>query len=162
VKRFVIALLVTIPVLFATPPAFAAKPLIEKTALHQEFVDNSCGFDVNVNLTGFEIDIVWTDSSGELLREIQAFPQTKQTLTNLGTGKSITTNSAGPLHITQGADGSFTLVGTGNQPWSSNPVTGDPGIFLTSGRYIISFDAQGNGSFSIVGHIVNLREKLAA
>jgi hypothetical protein len=79
-----------------------------------------------------------------------------------GTGESITTNSAGPFHSTQGADGSFRLVGTGNQPWLSNPVTGDPGIFLSSGRYVISFDAQGNGSFSPVGYIVNLCGELAA
>jgi hypothetical protein len=60
------------------------------------------------------------------------------------------------------ADGSFTLVGTGNWGFSHHPDTDEPGIFLLSGRFVFSIDAQGNESLSSVGHVVDLCAQLAA
>ena len=70
-------------------------------------------------------------------------------------------NIAGPAHISEGADGSFTLVGTGGWFWVGPPDTGAPGIFLTTGRFVFSVDPAGNESFSRVGRITDLCAKLA-
>jgi hypothetical protein len=107
------------------------------------------------------ITIQWVDANGTT-RTIQAFPQAKNTLTNLDTGTSITVNVSGPAMITEGADGSFTLVGTGLWGWGNNPETGEPGQFLTAGRFVFSIDAAGNESFQIVGQITDLCPQLAA
>jgi hypothetical protein len=160
-RRLAVGLLVTIPVLFSASPAFAAKPTMFRHPLDQRFVDDSCGFDVRVHITGVVVDIQWNDASGETLRDFQTYPQLTLTLTNQKTGRTITTSLGGPLHSTFNPDGSGTFVGTGHSPWMFNPETGDPGLFLTEGRWVLAFDAQGNASFSIVGHIVALCPKLA-
>jgi hypothetical protein len=54
----------------------------------------------------------------------------------------VTVNIAGPGQFTDGTDGSFTLVGTGNWLWGNHPKTGEPGLFLLSGRFVLSVDAQ--------------------
>jgi hypothetical protein len=80
----------------------------------------------------------------------------------LDTGKTLTTSLAGPAHFTAESDGSFTLVGTGIWSWEFNPETGEPGPVLTKGRFVSSVDSEGNESFSIVGHIVDLCAEIAA
>jgi hypothetical protein len=90
-----------------------------------------------------------------------AYPQLKATSTNLATGEGIRVNIAGPAHIIEGADGGFTLVGTGNWGWGSHPDTGEPGLFLTSGRFVLSVDAAGNESFRRVGRLRDLCAELA-
>ena len=58
---------------------------------------------------------------------------------------------AGPGHIQFGSDGSVTLVSTGPALLFSL-FRGTPGITLLNGRFVWSFDAQGNEtSFSSVG-----------
>jgi hypothetical protein len=42
------------------------------------------------------------------------------------------------------------------------PKTGAPGETLTSGRWVFSIDAAGNGSFQIVGNITDLCPQLTA
>jgi hypothetical protein len=160
-KRLAVALLATIFLVLMASPAMAAKPTHTRTPFDQSFVDRSCGFRVGVRFVGFTVDIQWTDANGDV-RDFQAYPQAKQVLTNLATGNTITTNLAGPQHLTVGADGSLTMIGTGNWGWPFNPKTDAPGIYLTAGRWVFAIDAQGNASFSIVGRIVNLCPRLAA
>ncbi len=159
-KRLAVALLATVLVLLAPSPAFAAKPTHTRIPFDQYFVDRSCGFSVGVRFVGITVDIQWTNANGDV-RDFQAYPQAKQVLTNLATGKTITTNLAGPQHLTARADGSLTIIGTGNWGWPSNPKTSARGIYLTAGRWVFAINAQGNSSFSIVGHIVNLCPRLA-
>ena len=161
-KRLATALLLTLLALVATAPsALAAKPTHERTPVDDVFVDPSCSFPVEIHTTGFVLAIEWVDEDGSL-RRFEAYPQLRSTYTNLATGKSIKVNIAGPAHITESPDGSFTLVGTGNWGWDSHPDTGEPGLFLTSGRFVFSIDAQGNESFRRVGRITDLCAKLAA
>ncbi|MEA2550824.1 MAG: hypothetical protein QOE25_593 [Actinomycetota bacterium] len=159
-KRLVLGVAITISVFFPASPASAAKPTIERFPADQSFVDHSCGFAVRVHVTGIVIQITRTDASGNV-RTFQSYPRDRQTLTNVKTGTTITTSLSGPQHFTQNADGSSALAGTGPWAWSPNPVTGDPGIFLTEGRFILASDSQGNGSFSTVGRVVALCPKLA-
>jgi hypothetical protein len=161
-KRLTVVLLLALMALVAAAPsALAAKPTHERVPIDDVLVDESCGFPVEVHTTGFLLAIEWVDEDGSL-RRFEAYPQLRSTYTNLDTGESITVNIAGPAHITEGADGSFTLVGTGNWGWDINPDTDEPGHFLTSGRFVFSIDAAGNESFSRVGRIIDLCAKLAA
>jgi hypothetical protein len=162
-KRLAAALLLTLLALVATAPsALAAKPTHERTPVDDVFVDeDSCDFAVEIHTTGFILAIEWVDEDGSL-RRFEAYPQLRATYTNLVTGESIKVNISGPAHITESPDGSLTLVGTGDWSWDVHPDTGEPGLFLTSGRFVLSIDAQGNESFQRVGRITDLCAKLAA
>ena len=92
-------------------------------------VDETCGFPVEVHQTGFIIVIQWVDADGSL-RRFEAYPEVTATFTNQSTGQSVTVNLAGTAHITEGADGSFTLIGTGNWGFNHHPDTDEPGIFV--------------------------------
>lgn len=160
-KRPAVVLLLTLLALVAAASsALAAKPTHERIPIDDVFVDESCGFPVEIHQTGFLIAKEWVDEDGTI-RRFEAYPQLKATHTNLVTGESIRVNISGPAHITERPDGSFTLVGTGNWGWDVHPDTGEPGLFLTSGRFVFSVDAQGNESFSRVGRLTDLCAKLA-
>jgi hypothetical protein len=161
-KRLALALLLTLPaLLLAAPSAQAAPPTHHTEAIDDTFIDESCGFPLQIHDTGIIIIIEWVRPDGTI-RTFLAAPEVETTMTNLSTGKSITVRFSGPAHITDNPDGSFTLVGTGLWGWGHNPETGEPGQFLTSGRFELSFDAAGNESFQIVGQITNLCQELAA
>jgi hypothetical protein len=161
-KRLGVVLLLTfLALVVAAPSALAAKPTHERIPADFDGVDETCGFPVEIHQTGFLIAIQWVDADGSL-RRIEAYPQLKATFTNPTTGERITVNVAGPAHIAESPDGSFTLVGTGNWIWGNHPDTGTPGTFLLSGRFVLSVDAQGNESFRSVGRFVDLCAELAA
>ena len=83
-------------------------------------------------------------------------------MTNLITGKTIVVNISGPGQLTFGADGSFTLVGTGLWSWTRvNPATLAPGIFLTQGRFVLSISASGVRTFTSTGTTIDLCAQLA-
>jgi hypothetical protein len=51
----------------------------------------------------------------------------------------------------------------GNWLWGNNhPETSEPGLFLLSGRFVLSVDALGNESFRSVGRFIDLCAELAA
>jgi hypothetical protein len=161
-KRLAVVLLLTlVTLLVAAPSAQAASPTHERMPANFDDVDETCGFPVEVHQTGFIIVIQWVAADGSL-RRFEAYPEVRATFTNPSTGQSLTVNLAGTAHITEGEDGSFTLVGTGNWGFSHDPDTDEPGIFLLSGRFVFSIDAQGNASLSSVGHVVDLCAQLAA
>lgn len=159
-RRLVLVLALTFPFLVAAPSAQAGKPTHERLPNNATFVDDSCGFPVRFEQTGSLVRITWTAADGSV-RVKEAYPQLKATLTNLATGRSITVNIAGPAHISEGADGSFSLIGTGSWFWPFHPDTGAPGLFLTSGRFVFAVDPAGNESFGRSGRIVDLCARLA-
>ena len=92
----------------------------------------------------------------------QAAPQAKLTMINLVTGKTVIVNNSGPGDVTLGANGSFTQVGTGLWGWIRvNPSTLAPGIFLTQGRFVLSFSASGVRTFTLTGTTIDLCAQLA-
>ena len=143
------------------PAAFAAKPTIQRIPVDVHFVTYECGFPVQLDATGTVVDISYTDALGNF-HDFQAAPRIKQTLTNLVTGKTIGVNVSGPADFTFGADGSFTLVGTGNWSWNGgDPATLAPGMFLTSGRFVYSVSASGVPTWTSTGTKINLCAQLA-
>lgn len=98
------------------------------------------------------------------MRIHESYPTYRATLTNISTGEMISVGIPGPAKIEVAPDGSSTLTGTG--PWAffdSNPETGEPGIFVTRGRFVAAFDADGNlVSFSLVGTIKDKCAQLAS
>jgi hypothetical protein len=98
------------------------------------------------------------------VRAVETYPGWKWVLTNLLTQERIAVMVPGPAFYEFGADGSTTVTGTGPWTWAdTNPVTGEPGIFLIRGRFTFSFDAEGNfASFELLsGHIESLCAALA-
>ena len=143
------------------PAALAGKPTIQRIPFEEHFVSQSCGFPVQVDATGTIVDISYTDALGNI-HDFQAAPQAKLTMTNLVTRKTIVVNVSGPGDATIGADGSFTEVGTGLWGWTRvNPTTLEPGIFLTQGRFVVSFSASGVRTFTLTGTTIDLCARLA-
>ena len=94
------------------------------------------------------------------IRDFDAFPNSRVTLTNLDSKKTLTVSIAGPGHIQFGA----TEASLGKH----RPVAlvlqfrGTPGITLLNGRFVRTFDALGNEtSFSSVGRTRDLCAELA-
>jgi hypothetical protein len=160
-RRLFVVVLVTVAALMAGPSALAAPPFHERVPVDDVFVGESCGFPVEVHITGFAVIIEREGKDGSF-HFIVAQPQIKATLTNLDTGEAITVNIAGPTHVTESPDGSFTFVGTGTWLRSTNPETGEPGLFQSAGRFGVTVDAEGNETFFEVGRFVDLCPRLAA
>ena len=88
--------------------------------------------------------------------------QAKLTLTNLDTGETITVSAAGPLHVTQNADGGFTVVETGLWGFRlENPKTAS-GACSRARVAASSVDAEGNETDRFVGRVTDLCAELAA
>jgi hypothetical protein len=152
VSLFALASLVFIPSALSDPPTIQAFP-INATI----FDTTDCAFPVQIDLVGTDLEV--TSASGD--RIFDAFPQSTATLTNLVTGASITVSIAGPGHTILGADGSFTLIGTGPTLFSTSPRL-FPGITEFNGRFVLTIDAQGNLTFSHVGETRDLCAELAS
>jgi hypothetical protein len=64
-KRLAVVLLLTLLALVAAAPgALAAKPTHERVPIDDEFVDESCGFPLEVQQTGFLVAIEWVNADG--------------------------------------------------------------------------------------------------
>lgn len=139
--------------------AVAAQPTIQHTPVKGEWIDSTCGFDVNIVQSGTTVDISYTDGAGRF-HQIVAAPQMEQQMTNITTGKRISFNIAGPGFFRSNPDGSWVWSGTGNWVWSSHPDTLAPGWFMTSGRFAWSADVEGNGTWTRTGNIEDLCARL--
>jgi hypothetical protein len=143
------------------PAAIAGQPTIQRFPFEDQLVTQSCGFPVQIDATGTVVDISYTDALGTF-HEFQAGPTAKATLTNLVTGKSIVVNNSGPGDLTFPAAGGFTQVGRGLWLWSQlNPATLEPGIFLSSGRFVLSRSASGVRTLTLTGTTTDLCARLA-
>jgi hypothetical protein len=160
-KRYVAALAAAVlaiagGAIFA-PSALSDPPTIQTFPITATFFDTTdCAFPVQIDIVGTDLEI--TSAAGD--RIFDAFPNSRATLTNLDTGRSITVSIAGPGHTILGADGSFTLIGTGPTLFWLAPRL-FPGITLFNGRFVLSFDAQGNRTFTHVGETQDLCAELA-
>lgn len=149
-------LFLTLAFSLIVPSAFAGKPSFERIPFADEFIDESCGFPVAVQVTGIIVDISYVDKEG-VFHSFQALPKARAVLTNLDTGKRIEINISGPGLFTPNSDGSATLVGTGNWLFFQNPDNSDePGLFLIQGHFVATFDPVGNFTMTREGKLVNL------
>jgi hypothetical protein len=154
-KRLLAVSLVALASLVLIPSALSTAPTIVRTPIDATFADDvDCGFPVQIHIVGTDLGIFFDGG------EFHAFPNSRATLTNLDSGTTLTVSIAGPGHIRFGADGSVTLVGTGPTLFFLL-FHGIPGITLLNGRFVQSFDAQGNETFSEVGATRDLCAELA-
>lgn len=156
-KRLLVVSLIALASLVLVPSALSDPPTIVRTSGEATYFDDvDCGFPVQIDIFGPIITIV--SASGD--RAFAAFPGGRATLTNLDTERSLTVNIAGPFHQSFGADGSLTLTGTGPTLFFLL-FRGNPGITLLDGRFVWTFDSQGNETFSSVGQTRDLCAELA-
>jgi hypothetical protein len=149
--------------MLAAGTAAADKPEREVFPVDDSFETDVCGFPVAVNVTGTTIRTTRVRDDGSI-RIHESYPRFRTTMTNIGTGETIKVGIPGPAKIEVAPDGSSTLTGTGPWAWfDANPETGEPGIFITRGRFVAAFDADGNlTSFSLVGTIKDMCAQLAS
>jgi hypothetical protein len=160
-KRLLAVLVVMVVPFLAVPRALADKPTITRTVIDTEFVvEDQCAFPVDVHETGVLIDIVTTDEDGTV-HDFEAFPRGTAVLTNADNGHSLILNISGPGRFTFYEDGSFSINGTGLWLFWPYPGTGEPGLFLTSGHFLLSVDSQGNTTFALTGRAVDICSQLA-
>jgi hypothetical protein len=161
-RKLIVLAVVGLLAALVVPAAFAGQPTIQRFPLDVHYVSSSCGFPVQIDVTGKIVDISYTDALGAF-HDFQAGPEAKETVTNLVTGKTVTLTITGPGDGTFGADGSFTIVGTGLWSWdypgSFDPY--GPGMFLTKGRFVYSVSASGVATFTSTGVKVDLCAQLA-
>ena len=155
---------VLVAALAIAPTANAGKPTTETFPPPPDFTVSAsvCGFPVLVHSEGTSVVTTFTDEDGNVLRQILTFPGSRQSFTNLNTSESILVATNGPGELGFNPDGSSSLTGTGPWSWIGHPVTGEPGIFLTQGRFVANFDAAGSRtSFNLAGRIVDLCAEIA-
>jgi len=121
-----------------------------------------CAFPVLGHIDGNEIITTFADKSGTPNKQIRVFPSNTSTLTNLETGKSITLVATGPSQAKIERDGTLFVQSLGHGFSFPSPVTGEPGIWYSSGRLALTIDADMN-LISVVstGKLVNLCDQLA-
>jgi hypothetical protein len=146
------------------PAAAGNKPMREIIPMQDDVViSDQCAFPVFAHIDGREIVTNFTDKAGNMVKQIVVFPGNTETLTNLDTGKSITLVATGSFQGRAKPDGSISFKITGHGAFPSNPITGEPGIWYSSGRLFATFDAEGNLiSTGNTGKLVDLCPRLAS
>jgi hypothetical protein len=161
-RRRVLILSALFLALAIAPAASAGKPTREIIPAVPDSVLDLCGFPVLDHEEGYTIVESFTDEEGNLVRQIFTSPGLRETLTNLDTGKTVVLNIEGPGFLDLNPDGSSSFTGTGPYLFLFDPFKLTPGLFYAAGRFVISFDANGNRSFEIVGTIRDVCAELAA
>jgi hypothetical protein len=144
-RRGLLVLSTVLLAIAVVPAATANKPIHEIIPAPPDIViTDQCAFDVLAHIEGSEIDTTFTDKAGNPVKLLGVFPGNKLTLTNVGTGASVTLPATGSFQALINPDGSGSAKVTGHGPWISNPVTGEPGVWYQSGQVSATFDADGN------------------
>jgi hypothetical protein len=153
-KRPVVVTFLVLASLILVPSAISAAPTIQRFPIDTTLVDTvDCAFPVQMHLVGTDVEII----SGD--RVFDAFPEGVGTLTNLDTGTTIRVSLAGTGHATFGADGP-TIVSTG-PALIFGAFSALPGIHLINGRFVLTFDSQGNPTLNSVGEVRDICAELA-
>ena len=162
-KHRMAVLLALVVVLAAPSAARADPPVIER--IPQGIPDsttNVCGFPVLQHFLGSSIRRTFFEEQGNPVREITTAVGFGVILTNGDTGKQIHVALGGPLFTEYHSDGSITFNAKGPWPFDQNPLTGEPGFVLVTGRWTFTVDADGTETFRfLTGHAVDLCARLA-
>lgn len=154
----VIAFAVLLAVIWGAP-AHADPPVREVIEVHDTFPSDVCGFPTEEATDGTIIQTTYSDADGTVTRIHQVYPNNfRVAVTNLDSGEVYETVVPGALLITFHSDGSLTVVGTGLWNLESNPETGEPGIFILKGSWVVEVPP---GTFSYVGTFIDVCELLA-
>ena len=148
------ALIVPLLALLVSAPAvaFAAEPTVQFQSLDQSYIlprlSARCGFPVLKQVTGTMRITTFYDQSGQVSKVLMTGPAGRITLTNLTTGTSYTSNSAGSEHIIY--DNGQLVSDTTTGLYESINVPGAGQVFVEVGR--LTVDAQGNIVFETGEH----------
>ena len=148
------ALIVPLLALLVSAPAvaFAAAPMVQFQSLDQSSIlprlSARCGFPVLKQVTGTMRITTFYDQAGQVSKVLMTGPAGRITLTNLNTGTSYTSNSAGSEHIIY--DNGQLVSDTTTGLYESINVPGAGQVFVQVGR--LTFDAQGNIVFETGEH----------
>lgn len=114
-RRFALLLgLATVMVLVLGGVARAVPPEHSVEHVDETFRDeDACSFTVLAHIEGDIRRTVFFDQAGNVVRELEVFPNFRVTFTNADTGKSISTVSPSVLHVTINPDGSAVVAVTG-------------------------------------------------
>lgn len=144
-RRFAVLATVALAALAPVATASAAPPDI--TVIH---VDDEgyapkasarCGFDILLRTEGTIRITEFLDRDGDVRRSLTVYPGLTYTFINKATGKSITSVSPDPEHVTFNPDGSFTMRVTGLiMHWV---VPGQGVLGADAGPLVMTFDASG-------------------
>ncbi len=137
--------------LVTAPPALAAPPEFQTVPIDFAFVDenatNQCGFPVQISGSGTLKISVHELQKGTVV-EIDRLLHASVTFTNLSTGTSYTSLSAGPNHITIQPDRSVSIAGLGIYDIITLPGQGL--LIKNVGRLVV--DQNGNIIFEAGTH----------
>jgi hypothetical protein len=123
----------------AAPPDMTVIP-VDDTAYAVK-ASARCGFDILLHTEGTIRITEFTDRTGEPRASLTVYPGLTYTFINQATGKSITSVSPDPEHVTINPDGSFTMRVTGLiMHWV---VPGQGVLGADAGPLVMTFDADG-------------------
>jgi hypothetical protein len=158
-KRLAVIAFALLLVVIWGSPAQADPPVREVIEVNDTFPSDVCGFPTEEVVVGTIIRTTYSDADGTVTRIHEAYPKNfRVAVTNLDSGEVYETVVPGSLMITFHSDGSLTVVGTGLWDLESNPTTGEPGIFIVKGRWVVEVPP---GTFSHVGTFIDVCELLA-
>lgn len=154
-RRFSTAALAIAASVMSVVPAVAAPP---ETLPGEPFLDETCGFPIEVVVTGKMKVIEHGD------RTIYIAPQQKVTLTNPVTGETATYVITGSFHDRVQADGSIITMAVGKNVLFG---PGIEGLLLTTGRVVVTTtNPEDPDNFVLTinsarGRVINLCDVLA-
>jgi len=117
----------------AVPPVHFPVEHVDETFT----IEGECDFPVTVHVEGDVRHTQFFDQAGTEIRDLTVFPNFRVTFTNPETGKSISTVSPAPEHVTINPDGSFVITITGLQ--GHLIVGGGPPLAADVGRIVLFF-----------------------
>ena len=151
--------------LAVAPAASADKPFRDVSPQGDVNLDDLCAFPVLGHVDGNEINIIFVGKGGDAVKQIVVFPGNRLTFTNTDTGASITVQGTGSTQRRVNPDGTLAVKLTGHIFMTSNPLTGEPGLWYFNGHASATTDADEN-ILSVDGisgnDIVNLCDQIAS
>jgi hypothetical protein len=159
-KFALIVMLVVAAILGSLTTAHASAPVREPLEL-EDFVFDGCGFPMFVDVVvNKEFTTTFFDDAGNPVRQIISGRLTSA-FSNLDTGERIVRDTSGPGELTFNADGSATLDARGNWFFFFDPGDLPSGAvspaFVTHGRFILTFEADGSQSIEgLTGYVEDI------
>ena len=119
-----------------------------------------CDFDVLVESTKEKVTLKeWTDEDGSV--RITFTGQYQSRVTNLESGAFVDLSLTGPGHIRIAPDGSL-IEARGTGRWGILNLGVEPGLFVASGNFTLSYATLAEFLSSARGHVTDLCAELSA
>jgi hypothetical protein len=161
-RRLSVALLAVLLVAALAPGAASAtQPVRIPLPGTDPFVYSGlCDFDVLVETIKEKATLKeWTDDDGSV--RLTFTGQIQQRVTNLESGASLDLSLSGPGHIRFAPDGSL-IEARGTGRWGIGISGAEPGLFVASGNFTLSYETLAEFLSSARGHVTDLCAELSS